>query len=242
MNWLRLIGLSLALCLHGAVLSALITRIGSGALADGSGSDNLIVVAEVSVENADFLTQRAQEAEIDRAPAQAATPPAPDKQEPEIEPPEKTQTGAPPPQQTANATPAPAKVPPEAPRREPPPEKQQTVSQVATVAAKAQDEQQAAAALAARRDQLWSGYLVGLNLAFDQHKVHVAASGDVLLQFTVAPSGKLLDHTVLQSSGSPKLDRAAITALERAAPFPPLPPELSSGPQTLTAPFRFRTR
>jgi protein TonB len=62
------------------------------------------------------------------------------------------------------------------------------------------------------------------------------------LQLTVAPSGQLLDRAVLQSSGVPQLDRAAITALERAAPFPPLPPELSSTPLTFTVPFRFRTR
>jgi protein TonB len=239
MNGPRLIGLSLALCLHGAVLYAFMARPASNAFAEGSGSDDFTVVAEVRLDSTDFLTQRAQEAEIDRTPAQAAPPPAPEKQEPKPEPLEKTQTEAPLPQQTANAEPA--EVSPEAPRQEPP-ERQQTISQTASVAAKAQDEQQAAAALAARRNQLWSQYSVQLNLAFDRHKVHVAEKGDVLLQVTVAPSGQLLDHAVLQSSGIPRLDRAAITALERAAPFPPLPPELGSSALTFSVPFRFRTR
>jgi periplasmic protein TonB len=240
MNWPRLIGLLLALCMHGGVLYAVMARPASNAFADASGSDDFNVVAEVRLESDDFLTQRAQEAEIDRAPAHAAPSAVPLKQEPELKPADETQTEGPPLQRTADATLEPAELPPEAPRPDAQPK--QNMTETATVAAKAQDAQQAAAVLAARRNQLWSQYSVELNLAFDRHKVHVAEKGDVLLEVTVAPSGQLLEHAVLQSSGIPRLDRAAITALERAAPFPPLPPELSSSPLTFSVPFRFRTR
>lgn len=238
MNWPRFIGLTLALCLHCGVLYALVARPASSAFDDGSGSDNFTVVAEVNLESGDFFTERAQEASVDSSPAQAAPPPAPDKKEPKIEPPEKTGTEAPLPQQTANSNPKPA----ETPRQEPPPEQQQTRTQIASVAAKAQDEQQAAAALAARRDELRSQYSAELYSALERHKTHIAKAGDVLLQFTVAPSGRLLDRAVIQSSGIPKVDRAAIAALERSAPFQPIPAELSSVPLSVTILVQFRTR
>jgi protein TonB len=228
MNWPRLIGLSLALCLHGAVLYAFIARPGSGAGADGSGSDNFRVVAEVSLESADLFTQSKQDAAADANPVQAAPQPVPDKQEPKTEPPQMAETG----------------VPLETPRQEPPPEQQQTKPQMASVAAQAQDEQQAATALAARRNELWSKYSAQVSSALEHFKVktRTAKESDVLLQFTVAPSGRLLDRAVIRSSGTPVLDRAAIASLERAAPFPPFPPELSSSPLTFTVPFQFRIR
>jgi len=240
MNWSRLIGLSLALCLHGGVLYALIAHPGLGALADGSGSDNFTVVAEVSLESADFFTQSKQDAAVDTNPVQAASP-VPDKQEVKLEPQEKTQTEATLPQQTADTSPQ----PPDTLRQDPtPPEQRQAIPQIASVAAKAQDQQQAAAALAARRNELFSRYSAQLSSALEHYKVkpRAAKESDVLLQFTVAPSGQLLDHAVIQSSGTRILDSAAITALERAATFPPFPPDLSSSPLTFTVPFQFRIR
>jgi protein TonB len=43
-------------------------------------------------------------------------------------------------------------------------------------------------------------------------------------------AGSILARSVAESSGSSTLDMTAITSLERAAPFPPVPPELSKGP------------
>jgi TonB family protein len=222
MNWPRLIGLSLAFCLHGGVLYALIAHPGSGALADGSGPGNFTVVAEVSLESADFFTQSKQDAAIDSNPIQAALPPVSDKPEPIIEPQERSET----------------EVPLEAPRQE----QQQTTNQAASVAAEAQDQQQAAAALAARRNELLSQYSADLFSALERHKTHIAKIGDILLQFTIAPSGRLLDRAVIQSSGIPELDRAALAALERSAPFRPIPADLGSGPLSFTIPFQFRIR
>ena len=114
--------------------------------------------------------------------------------------------------------------------------------QMASVASEAQEAQRASAAEAARRSQLWSLYQNEIYSLLERHKVHVAKYGDVLLTITIAPSGKLLSRTVAQSSGIAEIDGAAIAALEHSAPFPPIPPDVSSGPLTLSVPFRFRVR
>jgi len=62
------------------------------------------------------------------------------------------------------------------------------------------------------------------------------------VMLTIAPSGKLLSHEVVQSSGSDILDRAAVASLEKAAPFPPIPRDLGVSPLTLRVPFEYTTR
>jgi protein TonB len=47
---------------------------------------------------------------------------------------------------------------------------------------------------------------------------------------------------VQQSSGSKLLDDAAMAALDRAAPFPPLPQEIARAPLEVQVPFNFVTR
>jgi protein TonB len=67
-------------------------------------------------------------------------------------------------------------------------------------------------------------------------------SGTVLVRFTVSPAGQLLSHQVEKSSGSKLLDDAAMNAVERAAPFPPMPEELAGEPMEIKVPYRFITR
>ena len=55
-----------------------------------------------------------------------------------------------------------------------------------------------------------------------------SAQGDVRLLVVVDQFGILLDVTVLESSGFPHLDRAAIKTVQDAAPYPPFPPALSA--------------
>ena len=55
-----------------------------------------------------------------------------------------------------------------------------------------------------------------------------SARGEVRLLVVVDQFGILLDVTVLESSGFPHLDRAAIKAVQDAAPYPPFPPALSA--------------
>ncbi len=67
-------------------------------------------------------------------------------------------------------------------------------------------------------------------------------SGTVLIGFTISPSGQVLTREVKKSSGSKVLDDAAIAALDRAAPFPPMPPGVAKGPLKLQVPVAFVTR
>jgi protein TonB len=55
-----------------------------------------------------------------------------------------------------------------------------------------------------------------------------SARGDVRLLVVVDKLGILLDVTVLESSGFPHLDRAAIKTVQDAAPYPAFPPALSA--------------
>ncbi len=55
-----------------------------------------------------------------------------------------------------------------------------------------------------------------------------SAQGDVRLLVVVDQFGILLEAIVLESSGFPHLDRAAIKKVQDAAPYPPFPPALSA--------------
>ncbi|HQF31812.1 MAG TPA: energy transducer TonB, partial [Hyphomicrobiales bacterium] len=61
--------------------------------------------------------------------------------------------------------------------------------------------------------------------------------GTVTVRFTVTASGSVSSASVVQSSGSRNLDRAAIVAVKRG--FPPIPPGLPRQ-ITFTLPIRFR--
>jgi periplasmic protein TonB len=240
MNWPRITGLALALSLHAGVMALIFVRSNPDALASGSGSDNLTVVATVSLESGDLFTQSAQQASADAVASKAAPKIVrPANAEAETSLPDTSAVQ----QQTRDEAPKqPEAIPENKDPELPPPEKQKNVTQMTSVASEAQDAQQAAAAQAARQSKLWSLYQTEIYSSLERHKVHIAKTGDVLLQMTIDPSGKLLTRAVLKSSGSAELDKAAIAALERSAPFPPVPPEVSSVPLTLAVPFHFRTR
>jgi protein TonB len=80
--------------------------------------------------------------------------------------------------------------------------------------------------------------------ALERNKVNPRTSikGTVLLKFTIGPTGELLSKGVEKSSGSQVLDDAAIAALERSAPFPPMPAEIAGKPIEMKVPYRFVTR
>lgn len=71
----------------------------------------------------------------------------------------------------------------------------------------------------------------------------VPFAGTTRLRFALAADGTLVEAEVSDSSGSGLLDRAALDAVRRAAPFPPPPPPQSSGDVLrFEIPFRFETR
>lgn len=90
----------------------------------------------------------------------------------------------------------------------------------------------------------FSLYLGKINQLVQRSKVNPRSrvAGTVVMRFTVGTRGELISKEVASSSGYPALDNAAVAALERAAPFPPIPPEVSTSPLAFTQPFRFIMR
>jgi protein TonB len=63
-------------------------------------------------------------------------------------------------------------------------------------------------------------------------------SATVQVSVTIDRNGRLLSHRIVGSSGSPDLDRAAMTVIERAQPFPPFPPGMTQAQVSRIIPLR----
>jgi protein TonB len=87
-------------------------------------------------------------------------------------------------------------------------------------------------------------YLGSLSKSIERAKVNPRSrqAGTVMVRFTVSPDGSLISRTIERSSGSKVLDDAAVAALDRAAPFPPMPQNVAQGPIEVSVPFEFVTR
>ncbi|MDJ1006885.1 MAG: TonB family protein [Paracoccaceae bacterium] len=78
-----------------------------------------------------------------------------------------------------------------------------------------------------RLQSAWAG-AIGAQIARAQrHPGRQYGAGRVRLILVVARDGQLAGVRVAASSGSPSLDRAALDAVRRAAPFPKAPPDLT---------------
>lgn len=72
-----------------------------------------------------------------------------------------------------------------------------------------------------------------------QRPPRVPLSGTAKLRFVLDAEGELLSVDIAESSGSELLDRAALNAVRRAAPFPP-PPSAALPLPPFVIPFQFR--
>jgi len=63
---------------------------------------------------------------------------------------------------------------------------------------------------------------------------------NVLVSFTVAASGAVSSIQISRSSGSPAHDKAALSSVKRAAPFPKIPAAAGRSSWTFTLPIMFR--
>lgn len=61
-----------------------------------------------------------------------------------------------------------------------------------------------------------------------------------VVYFQVLRSGRVIDLKVVEPSGIPAFDRACLQAIERSAPFPPLPREFRDEIIGITVPFKNR--
>ena len=85
--------------------------------------------------------------------------------------------------------------------------------------------------LHAKIDPLWAN-------AFPKSAIYDLKQGTVILQFTVSASGQVaVSWPPVRPSGIDEFDRNCADAIRRAAPLPPIPPELGVTSLTIRAPF-----
>jgi protein TonB len=61
--------------------------------------------------------------------------------------------------------------------------------------------------------------------------------GTVVLRFVIGRDGRLVDASIVQSSGVAALDKGLLESLRAASPYPPLPPEISGDHVVFTQPI-----
>ena len=89
-------------------------------------------------------------------------------------------------------------------------------------------------------------YLWGVVRKISQHRYYPKSSrenseeGVVVARITVSREGRLIDVAVARSSGYPTLDNALIEVIRQAAPYPPLPSDMSGDRHTFLLPLNYR--
>ena len=70
----------------------------------------------------------------------------------------------------------------------------------------------------------------------------VAADGAIVcvIYFQVIKSGRVIEQRVEESSGIPAFDQACLQAVQRSAPFPPLPRDFTDEIIGITLPFQYK--
>jgi TonB family protein len=88
-----------------------------------------------------------------------------------------------------------------------------------------------------------NAYLVAVLRKFSQYLPNLRAKnegGTVVLRFVIARDGRLIDATILKSSGVMALDKGMLDTLRAAAPYPPLPPEITENQVVFVQPIQAR--
>ena len=233
---LRFVTIILSLGLHAALFLPLMSFGGGAALEAGTGDDQVVVEQGIALEGFTKFGEAEEMIEtIDIPPIQAAEVPQPvEEVKPEL---------------TDVVTSTEGKHEEQVMSEEPKPVEEEERPQEVAVMEQAPQvatliEQSSGAAQEGGDTTQRLAYLGQVRKTLERSKVNPRSkvAGTVLLKFTVGPKGELLSRTVQRSSGSKILDDAAMAALDRAAPFPPLPQEIASGPLEVQVPFRFITR
>jgi protein TonB len=232
---LRFITIVFSLTLHAALFLPLMSFGGGAALEAGTGDDLVVVEQGIALEGLTKFGDAEEMIEtVDIPPVQASDVPEPVEEiKPELTE-VLTSTEGKHEEQVVAEEPKPV----EEERPVAVPVKEQA-PQVATLIEQSSGAAQQGGDTTERR-----AYLGQISKTIQRSKVNPRStlSGTVLIKFTVGPKGELLSRIVQQSSGSKILDDAAMAALDRAAPFPPLPQEIARAPLEVQVPFRFLTR
>jgi protein TonB len=237
MNWVRLVSAASAVGVHLAALGLFIFSAAHepdlSALQSGRGDDDLTIVATITMQSEESLGLDA--ASVQAQEASLGGQAAPQVQEEVKKEEEKVEL---PPEESPEPVPL---------VEEKIPEKKivEVTPSTPAPSSEAQEEQRAATrAFDARRNEVLSIYNGRVYQALMKNALRpkTMQKGRVVLELTLAPSGELLEHRVVVSSGSPALDKTAMTSLERAAPFPPVPAEVSKHRHTLRVPFEYAVK
>jgi periplasmic protein TonB len=184
--------------------------------------------------------------ELPEAPAAFATPPtelAPGPTEPETEqtPPPKEETK--PPEEVAEvALPVPEPPKPEPPAEEKPPTAVPSVAMAPTISAPPVAGAAIEPSAAIRR---WESGLVAHIERFKRYPAEARARGArglARVAFTIDRDGWVRESRILETSGSPELDRECLAMLARAQPLPKPPREVQTSELSFVVPVRFNIR
>ncbi len=237
MNWVRFVSAAAAVGVHIAVLGLLVASATHepdlSALQSGSGGDDLTIVATITMQSEESLGLAA--VSVQHQEASLGGQAAPQVQEEVKKEEEKVEL---PPEESPEPVPLVEEKKPKKKIVEVTPSTPAPSSEV-------QEEQRAATrTFEARRNEVLSLYNSRVYQALMKNALRpkTMRKGRVVLELTLAPTGELLDHHVVVSSGSPVLDTTAMTSLERAAPFPPVPSEAGKQSHTLRVPFEYAVK
>jgi len=156
----------------------------------------------------------------------------------------------PPPVRVAAKTPTPK---PQPVVEQPPPIERETPPPAPPPAAAAAPAPTVTASIADTRDvaaeaDLRARYMAELRAWLEKHKRYPRVAqrqrseGTALLAFVMSPDGRVLSYEVRKSSGHAVLDDEVRAMIERAAPLPPIPPELERGQLEVVVPVKFSVR
>jgi periplasmic protein TonB len=242
MKSLRTIAVALSLMVHASVGYAMLPRDDVNPIdsfAAGTGNDQFVVEQGIAIEGIAKLGDDLQTIEtVDVTPAAQEAPPVQ-----EVKPVDELRD---------TITSAESKVEDNIVKTEEPPppvtppptpqvvEAQEQPKQVALASEQSSGEAKKGAADPA----VFKQYLGKLSEFVQKAKINPRSklTGTVWVKFKVSPEGELLSREITASSGSKVLDEAAVAALDRAAPFPPMPQEVANGPVDVSVPFKFVTR
>ena len=241
MKSFRTIAVALSLMVHASVGYAMLPRNDVNpidAFDVGTGNDNIVVEQGIAIEGLAKLGDELQTIEtVDVTPVAQEVPPPLQ----EVKPVDELRD---------TITSAESKVEDNIVKTEEPPppapptpqivQAQEQPQQVAMATAQSSGEAKKGAADPA----IFKQYLGKLSEFVQKAKINPRSklTGTVWVKFKVSPEGELLSREITASSGSKVLDEAAVAALDRAAPFPPMPQEVANGPVDVSVPFKFVTR
>jgi protein TonB len=236
MQSLRAIAITLSLAFHGSLGYALIAKPPmsiSESFDAGTGNDAVFVEQGIAIEGLAKFGDAVETIEMaEVAPIAADTPP-PVEEVKEIDELRDTITSeASTVQDNIVKTEEPPPVPVVQPVEQPP--------QVAMVSKQSSGEAKSGSVDTTARTQ----YLGKLRDVLERSKINPRSrlAGTVWVKFKIGPNGDLMSREITTSSGSKVLDDAAVAALDRAAPFPPMPNEVADEPMVVSVPFKFITR